>query len=119
MENSKKFSDGIAELEGISADSYISDGIGNFGKKIVISKSVVEKGLTIEDGGKIISCLVGPDTKIGKNSKLTNCIIGKSCEIGDNCNISDCIIADNYKIKEKTNASQNILSPENENLNFN
>ena len=119
LENSKKFSDGITELEGISADSYISDGIGNFGKKIVISKSVVEKGLTIEDGGKIISCLVGPDTKIGKNSKLTNCIIGKSCEIGDNCNISDCIIADNYKIKEKTNASQNILSPENENLNFN
>jgi len=33
LENSKKFSDGIAELEGISADSYISDGIGNFGKK--------------------------------------------------------------------------------------
>ena len=119
LENNKKFSNGIIELEGISADSYISDEIRNIGKKIVISKSVVEKGLSLEDGGKIISCLVGPNTKIGKDSKLTNCIIGKSCEIGDNCNISDCIIADNYKIKEKTNASQKILSPENENLNFN
>ena len=113
MENNKKYNDGIPELECISENSYIADGIDNIEQKVIINKSVSDKKLNVQEGSKILSCIIGLNAKIGKNCILKNCIIGNSCSIEDNCNISECVIADNYKIKEKTEASQKILSEEN------
>lgn len=118
LENNKKFSDGIPEIEKFSADSYIADGIGSIEKNVVISKSVGDKNLNIKEESKIIGCTIGQNTKIGKNCKLTNCIIGQLCEIGDNCNISECVIADYYKVKDNINASQKILNDENAGFEF-
>ena len=67
MENNKKFSDGIPEIEKFSADSYIADGIGSIEKNVVISKSVGDKNLNIKEESKIIGCTIGQNTKIGKN----------------------------------------------------
>ena len=113
LENNKKYNDGIPELECISDNSYIADGIDNIEQKVIINKSVSDKHLKVQEGSKILSCIIGLNAKIGKNCILKNCIIGNSCSIEDNCNISECVIADNYIIKEKTEASQKILSEEN------
>lgn len=110
LENNKKFNDGIPELEGISEDSYVADGIDNFEKKVIINKTVSDKNLKVGEGSKIISCIIGQNSKIGKDCIIKNCIIGNSCSIGDNCNISECVVADNYKVNEKTETSQKILS---------
>ena len=110
LENNKKFNDGIPELENISENSYIADGVDKIEPKVIINKTISDKNLKIEEGSKILSCVIGLDSKIGKNCIIKNCIIGNSCLIGDNCNISECVIADNYKINEKTEASQKIFS---------
>lgn len=110
LENNKKFNDGIPELENISENSYIADGVDKIEPKVIINKTISDKNLKIEEGSKILSCIIGLNSKIGKNCIIKNCIIGNSCLIGDNCNISECVIADNYKINEKTEASQKIFS---------
>ena len=118
MENNKKFSDGIPEIEKFSADSYIANGIEKIEKNVVISKTVGDKNLNIQEGSKVIGCILGQNSKIGKNSKLTNCILGKFCEIGDNCNISECVIADYYKVNDNTNANQKILNESNTGIDY-
>ena len=118
LENNKKFSDGIPEIEKFSADSYIADGIEKIEKNVVVSKSVGDKNLNIQEGSKLIGCIIGQNSKIGKNSKLSNCILGKFCEIGDNCNISECVIADYYKVNDNTNVNQKILNDSNTGINF-
>ena len=110
LENNKKFNDGIPELENISENSYIADGVDKIEPKVIINKTISDKNLKIEEGSKILSCIIGLNSKIGKNCIIKNCIIGNSCLIGDNCNMSECVIADNYKINEKTEASQKIFS---------
>ena len=72
LENNKKFSDGIPEIEKFSADSYIANGIEKIEKNVVISKTVGDKNLNIQEGSKVIGCILGQNSKIGKNSKLTN-----------------------------------------------
>lgn len=118
LENNKKFSDGIPEIEKFSADSYIANGIEKIEKNVVISKTVGDKNLNIQEGSKVIGCILGQNSKIGKNSKLTNCILGKFCEIGDNCNISECVIADYYKVNDNTNANQKILNESNTGIDY-
>lgn len=118
LENNKKFSDGIPEKEKFSADSYIANGIEKIEKNVVISKTVGDKNLNIQEGSKVIGCILGQNSKIGKNSKLTNCILGKFCEIGDNCNISECVIADYYKVNDNTNANQKILNESNTGIDY-
>lgn len=119
LENNKKYNDGIKELEFFSADSYIADGIENIEKNVIVSKSVGDKKLSIKEGSKVISCVIGQNSKIGKNCKLTNCILGQFCEIEDNCNLSECVIADYYKVNQNANVSQKILNDENADLIFN
>ena len=118
LENKKKFNEGISEIEFISADSYIADGIKNIEKQVILNKTIADKNLEIKEGSKVLSCNIGQDSKIGKNCKLKDCIVGKFCEIGDNCDISECIIADYYKTREGVNASQAVLNSENEGLIF-
>ena len=119
LENKKKFNDGIPELECISADSYLVEGTNIIEKGVILNKTVANENLKVEEGSKVLSCIIGEGSVIGKNCIIKNCVLGKSCVIGDGSSIEECIIADNYKIEEKSNFSQKTLSQENENLDYN
>ena len=102
LDNNKKYSDGIPELELISQDCYLADKINSIGKGTKIEKTVCSQNLKVDENSKIIGCLIGLDSEIGKNCTLKNCIIGDNVIIADNSKISDCILGDNYNFKNES-----------------
>ena len=101
LDNNKKFSDGIPELELISQDCYLADKINSIGKGTKIDKTVCSQNLKVDENSKIVGCLIGLDSEIGKNCEIKNCIIGDNVIIADNSKISDCILGDNYNFKSE------------------
>ena len=101
LDNNKKFSDGIPELESISKDSYIADKINSIDKSAKITKTVTDQNLKVDEKSEIIGCIIGLDSEIGKNCKLKNCIIGDNVIIADDSEITECVLGDNYNYKNE------------------
>ena len=102
LDNNKKYSDGIPELELISQDCYLADKINSISKGTKIAKTVCAQNLKVDENSIIVGCLIGLDSEIGKNCEIKNCIIGDNVIIADNSKISDCILGDNYNFKTES-----------------
>ena len=111
VDNNKKYSDGIPELESISKDSYIADRINSIDISAKITKTVIDQNLKVDEKSEIIGCIIGLDSEIGKNCKLENCIIGDNVIIADDSKITESVLGDNYNFKneQKNEISEKIL----------
>ena len=79
----------------------MADKINSIGNGTKIEKTVCSQNLKVDINSKIVGCLIGLDSEIGKNCKIENCIIGDNVIIADNSKISDCILGDNYNFKSE------------------
>ena len=118
LKNKKKFNEGINELKGVTADSFIADPVNSIGDTSRINKSVVGKNLSLNEGTNITGCLLLDNVKIGKKCKVSHSIIGGNAIIGDNCTIVDCVVQNGYVVKDGINAQEKILSEDNEDYLF-
>lgn len=110
--NNKKFNDGITELQSITENSYIAETIDKIEKNVIVNRTVAGSGLTVLEGSKVKSSLIGINVVIGKNCKITNCVIGDGASFGDGCIVSDCVIGNDYVVKEKANLTNQVCGKE-------
>lgn len=118
LKNKKKFNEGINELKGVTADSFIADPVNKIGDTSRINKSVIGNNLSLNEGSNISGCLLLENVKIGNKCKVSNSIIGGNATIGDNCTIVDCVVQSGYVVKDGVNAKEKVLSKENEDYLF-
>jgi len=83
------------------ADSLVADNV-TVQEKSAIKECVIGANCQINEGAKLLQCLLMDGVVVGKNCKLTKCILGKRSEIGEGCILTDCEVQENMLVERKS-----------------
>ncbi|KHN98339.1 uncharacterized protein MAM_04100 [Metarhizium album ARSEF 1941] len=93
---------GVKSLTMISKqDSLIADNV-TVEDKAAIKASVVGANCQINEGAKLLQCLLMDGVVVGKGCKLIKCILGKRCVIGDYSVLTDCEVQENLMVEPRS-----------------
>jgi translation initiation factor eIF-2B subunit gamma len=105
--HSKKvaYPEGVKSRTTITKQDSLIDNNVAVEEKTSIKETVVGANCQINEGAKLLQCLLMEGVNVGKNCKLTRCILGKRCVIGDGTTLTDCEVQENLLVEARSKFS--------------